>query len=532
MTMHLSKMPKVALLTALFATSALPALAGGTLRLDEVPVGELDPGKALDYADSLLMFNVYDTLVMPTAGAPGQSPHLATEWTIEGNLVTFKLRDDVKFQSGNAFTADDVVFSFDRMKALGQGNAYLFSTVEKAEAVDANTVKFTLSAAYAPFIASLTRLPILDKALVLQHLGDGEGEMKDWGQAWLSANSAGSGAYKIVSHNPQSETVMSRNDGYFLGVPAEAPDEVRLRYGLEAATVRAMVSSGEHDITSQWLPPEVMMAMVGDGAHLLQEAGTGGFYIKLNTQKAPLDDVNCRLALANAFDYQTAMAITQITPEVAGGTAPTGAIPVGMLGAKPRDGGTLTRNMDAAKDYLSKCAYNPADYTLELSWVAEVPLEERFALLMQQNFSELGFNTEIVRVPWVLFTERVAKPETTPNISQVFVTAVTGDPDTLLYPMYHSSLSGTWQSPEYLKDAEVDALLDKGRTAATPADREAAYAAVNDRLMALAPTIYGFDRNTVMAASSRVSVPAMEDPAKAYALDGMGLSFRLMAMKD
>jgi peptide/nickel transport system substrate-binding protein len=192
----------------------------------------------------------------------------------------------------------------------------------------------------------------------------------------------------------------------------------------------------------------------------------------------------------------------------------------------------LTRNMDAAKDYLSKCAYNPADYTLELSWVAEVPLEERFALLMQQNFSELGFNTEIVRVPWVLFTERVAKPETTPNISQVFVTAVTGDPDTLLYPMYHSSLSGTWQSPEYLKDAEVDALLDKGRTAATPADREAAYAAVNDRLMALAPTIYGFDRNTVMAASSRVSVPAMEDPAKAYALDGMGLSFRLMAMKD
>jgi peptide/nickel transport system substrate-binding protein len=532
MTKHFRKMPKAALLSALLATSALPALAGGTLRLDEVPVGELDPGKALDYADSLLMFNVYDTLVMPAAGAPGQAPHLATDWAIDGNVVTFTLRDDVTFQSGNPFSADDVVFSFDRMKAMGQGNAYLFGTVEKAEAVDARTVKFTLSAPYAPFVAALTRLPILDKALVMQNLGEGEGEMRDWGQAWLSANSAGSGAYKIVSHNPQSETVMARNDSYFLGVPAEAPDEVRLRYGLEAATVRAMVASGEHDITSQWLPPEVMASMVGEGAHLLQEAGTGGFYIKLNTQKAPLDDVNCRLALSYAFDYQTAVAITQITPEVAGGIASTGAIPVGMLGAKARDAGTLSRNMDAARDHLSKCAYDPADYTLELSWVAEVPLEERFALLMQQNFAELGFNTEIVRVPWVLFTERVSKPETTPNISQVFVTAVTGDPDTLLYPMYHSSLAGTWQSPEYLKDAEVDALLDKGRTAATPAEREATYAALNDRLMALAPTIYGFDRNSVMAASARVSVPAMEDPAKAYALDGMGLSFRLMAMTD
>lgn len=532
MTSLIRSVPKSLLLSAFLSSAALPALAAGVLRLDEVPVGELDPAKALDYADSLLMFNVYDTLVLPAEGQPGHVPHLATEWAMNGDVVTLKLRDDVKFQSGNPFTADDVVFSIDRMKALGQGNAYLFAIVEKAAAVDPHTVEITLSKPYSPFIASLVRLPIVDKALVMQHLGNGEGEMKDWGQAWLSTNAAGSGAYGVVSHNPQSETVMARNQGYFLGVPPEAPDEVRLRYGLEAATLRAMMASGEHDITSQWLPPEVMAAMVGDGAHLLQESGTGAFFVKLNTSKAPLDDVNCRLALANAFDYATAAMITQVTPEISGALPPTGAIPAGMLGARPRDAGTLARNMDAAKDHLSKCAYNPADYTLELSWIAEVPIEERFALLMQQNFGELGFKTEIVRVPWVLFTERVTKPDSTPHISQIFATAVTGDPDTLLYPMYHSSMAGTWQSPEYLKDDEVDALLDKGRTAATPEERAAVYGELNDRLMALAPTIYAFDRNNVMAASPRVAVPAMEDHAKAMALEGMGLSFRLMQMKD
>lgn len=47
------------------------AKAETVLRLDESPVGELDPAKASDYADSVLMFNVYDTLVIPKPGQPG-----------------------------------------------------------------------------------------------------------------------------------------------------------------------------------------------------------------------------------------------------------------------------------------------------------------------------------------------------------------------------------------------------------------------------------------------------------------------------
>ncbi len=529
---HLFKTAVPALfVSALLSTTALPALAGGTLRLDEVAVGELDPGKASDYADTILMFNAYDTLVIPNAGAPGHQPHLATAWTIDGNTVTLTLRDDVKFHSGNLMTADDVVFSIDRMKALGQGNAYLFAIVEKAEAVDPTTVKITLSEPYSPFIASLIRLPIVDKATVMANVVPGDTEMGDWGQAWLSANDAGSGAYIVTSHNPQEETVFTKNPDYFLGVPEGAPDEVRLSYGLEAATVRALMANGEHDITSQWLPPEVLKALADEGNQLFSESGTGAFYIKLNTQKAPLDDVNCRLALTSAFDYATALAITQITPDVAGGRPATGAIPVGMFGANPPEE-AMVRDMDAARAHLAECKYNPADYTIELSWVAEVAIEERFALLMQSNFSELGFNTEIVKVPWVLFTERVATPESTPHVSQVFVNAATGDPDTLLYPMYHSSAAGTWQSPEYLNDPEVDALLTQGRTATAPEEREAAYAALNDRLMALAPTIYGFDRNSVFGASPRVTAPAMTDPSQAYALDTMGFTFRLMTVAE
>ena len=515
------------LAAALCAATALtsPAFAETVLRLDEVAVGELDPAKASDYADSILMFNVYDTLVLPRQGGAGHVPHLASAWEVDGSTYTFTLRDDVTFQSGNPLRAEDVVYSLERAQALGAGLSYLFGGVS-AEAMDGNKVAFTLAQPYAPFVASLVRLPIVDKALVEANKGDDE-----WGEAFLSANGAGTGAYTVTSHNPQEETVMAKNGGYFLGVADAAPDTVRLRYGLEAATVRTLIAQGEHDISSQWLPPEVTKALADDGAQLFSETGTGAFYLKMNTTKAPLDDVNCRLAFANAFDYQTAIQMIAITDEVSAGSPSTGAIPVGMYGANGRDV-SQAQDLDKAKEHLTACSYDPAEMNIEVSWIAEVPLEERFALLFQSNLNQLGVKSEIKKLPWALFAEQVSNAENTPHFSQIFVNAVTGDPDTLLYGMYHSSTPGTWQSPEHLSDAKVDEYLEAGRTASDDAGREAAYAALNARLMEIAPTIYGFDRQSVFAASNRVKAPALTDPDHAFGLDGMGFSFRLMEMVE
>ena len=88
--------------TALSPLHTVEAAAETVLRLDEVAVGELDPGKASDYADSILMFNVYDTLVLPIQGGPGYAPHLAESWEMDGTDFVFKLRSDVAFQSGNS----------------------------------------------------------------------------------------------------------------------------------------------------------------------------------------------------------------------------------------------------------------------------------------------------------------------------------------------------------------------------------------------------------------------------------------------
>jgi peptide/nickel transport system substrate-binding protein len=181
---------------------------------------------------------------------------------------------------------------------------------------------------------------------------------------------------------------MEKNPDYFLGVPEAAPDQVRLRYGLEPATVRTLIAHNEHDISSQWLPPEVLRSLAGEPAR--SSSGrirrTGAFYIKLNTTKAPLDDVNCRLALANAFDYEAAIQIVAITDAMRRRAA---------AGDRGHPGGHVRRQpgrSDAEPGHGCRARISGAVpvrpgrfHTLELSWIAEVPIEERFALLMQRT---------------------------------------------------------------------------------------------------------------------------------------------------
>ena len=250
----------------------------------------------------------------------------------------------------------------------------------------------------------------------------------------------------------------------------------------------------------------------------------------MNTTKKPLDDVNCRLALTYAFDYAAGIKMVAITDKVSQGSPATGALPVGMLGSLPASD-AYKRDLDAAKEYLADCKYKPEDFTLELSWVGEVPLEERFALLMQANFAEIGIKSKVKKIPWALFSEQVTKPENTPNISQVFVNAVTGDPDTLIYGMYsflgrrHLAVAGI---PEGRQGRRIPRQGPHRRR--PDEERADAYTKLGKRLRELAPTIFAYDQTAVFAASKRVSVPALTDPAKAFGLAGMGFTFRLMEM--
>jgi peptide/nickel transport system substrate-binding protein len=525
----------LALASALIASVfvAAPSRAQTLFSLDASAPGEADPDKGIDYIGSVLAFNLYDALLAPGQNGEPVAPHVATSWKVNGDDYVFTLRPDVIFHSGNPLTADDVVFSFKRLMALGKGNSPLFANrVANVTAGDSHTVKFTLSSSYAPFMGALTRLPILDSKTVIANKAAGKyGEMGDYGQAYLSSHDAGSGAYTLVSHVPESETNLAKFNKYFLGVPASAPDKVRIRYGLQPATVRELVASGQQDMTSQWLPPEVMRALARRGdTHLLSDRGSNILFLHLNTQKPPLDDVNCRLALTYGFDYATSMKLAQITDKVSAQTPANGPIGRSEFGYNPSLP-PYAQDLGKAKDYLEKCKYKaPQERKLDITWITEVPSEERVALLMKSDFDQLGFQTTIKGTPWTLYTEEVTKPESTPSISEVYIDAPTPDPDSILYNMYYSKSPPTWESASHLNDPEVDKLLDAGRSENDIAKRRAIYEQLEARLDAVAPAIFAGEVSGVFVGRNTFKLPPFEDDSKRFSAEEYGLQFRLVEM--
>ena len=143
------------------------------LRVNDAPIGELDPHKGKDYADSMLMFNVYDFLVR--ASADGRMvPDLAESWTIsdDGLTYTFKLRDAV-FHDGSPVEAEDVIYSADRIATLKRGFSYLLPEFESVTADGPKTVVFTLKEPSAPFVAALTRLAVVNSEVVSANYKEG-----------------------------------------------------------------------------------------------------------------------------------------------------------------------------------------------------------------------------------------------------------------------------------------------------------------------------------------------------------------------
>ena len=525
---------KLILPTVLFAFFSFSIVNAKTvIRTDESAIGEADPAKFSDNIDSIIIFNTYDALVDELKNGAGLAPHLASGWEYaDATTLNVTLKDGIKFHSGNILDADDVVYSFNRLMDMGQGFSFLFGTVESVTALDSKTVQIKTSEPFAPLIASLMRLAIVDKDDVQANTTvDGNyGDNGDYGEAYLLTTSAGTGAYKITQHDPNVKTVLTKNNDYFLDHNAKAPDEVIIKYSVEAATIKTLLMRGEHEISSMWLPNEVLAALEKeDSVDLVKINRPGSWYNKLNNRRAPLDDVHCRRALQLAYDYDALYLSFAITEDMVAGQKSSGALISGVLGYDPNKA-PIERDIDKAKAELAKCKYNPSDYTLDLAWIAEVPYEEPWSLQLQANAIELGFDATVTGLPWAKFTEQVANWENTPHATVVSVLANVPDPDALMFAQWHSSRGGTWMSAEWAQDAELDALLEKGRTETNADERIKIYQAANQLMIDNAITLFISDFVGYQAISQSVSNSDTISTQQGYGTMGRNLSFREMAV--
>jgi peptide/nickel transport system substrate-binding protein len=168
----------------------------------------LDPARLSADSEVALVNAIYDYLIDTDAGS-NLIPRLAQSWTVsdDGLQYTLNLVENAVFHDGSPFSADDVVWTFNRLRDPDQSNAAdFFGNIENVEAVDPATVVFTLTTTSPDFLFNLTD----NRAVILQ------ANTEDPASAFN-----GTGPFKMVSFDAEDRAVMEANENYWLeGAPS------------------------------------------------------------------------------------------------------------------------------------------------------------------------------------------------------------------------------------------------------------------------------------------------------------------------
>lgn len=455
----------------------------------------IDPAVAADFSSSVSVVNLYDTLVFPTYEGE-VVPHLAESWEISEDALNyiFHLRKGVKFHDGTELTAQDVVFSINRLLTIGQGYSYIFEPViDKVEALDDYTVSFTLQEPFGPFLYALVRLYILNEDLVLSRIEDtGEyGELGDYGKRWLLTHDAGSGPYMVEEMRVEEYLHANQFPDYWKEVDPDAPLEFRFIGTTETATVRTLIRRRELEISDFRQPAEFYQNVAKEeGVKIAKMFGGSTLYCMMHTQKPPTDDIHFRKALAYAVDYDAIA--NQIFPGARQSKGPVSSI----LPGHKSDIFQYKRDLDKALGELKQSKYYDQldEYPIDLIWCAEVPDEEKVALLLQANAAEIGIKVNVVKTPWMKIIEEVATPDSTSHLYLIFVSPHYAEAGSMIQSKYHSSSCGTWEQTEWLEDAELDRMIEQAIATVNKEERFAQYYAIQDYIVDLCPSLFLIDQ--------------------------------------
>lgn len=311
-------------------------LAGCSKRLSPVEAGiqtqtlhlgngaepqDLDPQIVTAYTDYLILIALFEGLTVIDEATSQAIPGVASRWDIsaDGLTYTFHLRDNARWSNGDPVTAQDFVFSYERMlsPALASEYAYMLYPVRNAEAfntgqlkdfshvgfkaIDARTLEITL-AAPTPYLLALAAhqawFPV-HPATILKH-----GKIDQRGTRWTRVeNFVGNGPYHLKEWSPNSRIVVERSPSYWdanhtgLNGVVFYPNE-------NIATDESNFRAGQLHLTYDVLPDRIGHYQRTAPEQIRVDPFLETFFIRFNVTRPPLDNVKVRQALARAIDRE------------------------------------------------------------------------------------------------------------------------------------------------------------------------------------------------------------------------------------
>ncbi len=492
-----------ALLTA--ASRAGATEPNALVRSDGQPQS-LDPHQIFDVPMMGYALNTYDGLYRYEGNPPVMRPWLAESHSAsdDGLTWTFTLRKDAKFHDGSPITAADVVYSFQRVLALGKAPASAFLPILKPEhitAPDPGTVRFQLEHAYGPFIAAIPIVAIVNpRALKANEKGG------DWGAAWLASNEAGSGAYVLdpASYTPMERLDLHRFADHFAAWKENPKpvDTVLFRTAHQTSTGVLGLLNGSIDLTDSYLPTDqVEQIQASKAARVEKDTSMRVFLIRMNNSKPPFDNINARKCFAHAFNYKG------FIEDILKGYADRDGTPMpNTLWGYPKDAATYDYDLDKAREYFKKAMAEgaPMKRPIQIHIQSELEQTNQAAQMFQSDLESVGVNLKVVGDTWANMTSNTAKPDTTPDMWIHWVSTYFVDPENWVGQMYDSQFAGTWKASSWYKNAEVDGLLRKARGLVDQAQRQPLYEQATRQIVADCVDVWVYNTVELRGVSRRV----------------------------
>lgn len=431
----------------------------------------LDPHTVFDVARVATRLNFYDGLYRWVDNPPQLIPWLATEHSVseDGTVWTFKLRDDVEFHDGSLMTAEDVVYSMERMLALASGAGALFQPLldpGSTTAIDDHTVEFKLKEPSAIFGSFVPDILVVNADVVKENEEDG-----DWGGQFLTDNVAGSGSYSLKRYDPAIGFIGERNADHFAGWDDKFYDEIEFRTVVETNTrIQGLMRGDYQGLDGYLAPDQVQRLREADDVKIIEAESMRVYHIAMHNGRAPLNDLNFRKAMSHAFDYEG-----YIESIMQGTVARNPTINPGNLWGTPDVEG-YDFDLEKAQEYLDayKAEHGEEIRTLKIGTLAGFAETEQTAALMQNSLAQLGIDVEIESAPWPVISSNMRNPETMPDMVPYWKSTYYADPNNWIGEQYGSRYAPTRNVSAY-HNPEVDKRLEQALLTTDQSERDQLY---------------------------------------------------------
>ena len=444
-----------------------------------------DPVKSFS-TEALYLANMYEPLLYatPEGSAEPFVPALATDWSVsdDGLTWTFNLREGVTFHDGEPFNAEAAKASIDAARERA-GASWIWWPVTSVDVVDEYTLDISLSTpAAVDLIAASTYAAWMVSPKALEAAAADENYFE-------SGISAGTGPYMLEEYVADSEVLLTQFDDYWGGWDDVNHYEKVLLTIADAVGQQQALDGGQVDLALRVPAESINDYEANPDFTVVRDAALFNYVGLLNTQNPPLDDPLVRQAIAYATPYADIIEVA-VQGE---GTQSRAAVPIGVF---PYDESVPVYETDIEKAKALMAEAGVEGFDMDITYTAENTLEQAFAPLLQDAYSQIGINAQLTPMPWGQQWDRAkGEPE---GRQDMFVV--------LYWPTYSDAgsdnLASLFKSSEtpffnlsYWANDEFDGLIDQAITE-TGTDRDAAQATYTEAMNLLvdeSPGIFFFD---------------------------------------